>query len=133
MAFRYRLQKILDFRIKKKEAQMIVVQQAQAEAKEVIKDISSAEHKYHLLIELAVAIHDNDSYSSSAIEECCIEAISCGNYDSDAYFFYAQFFLENERYNEALKLLTTANSIFPEDPRLLGATASAFYFNISRS
>ena len=31
MAFRYRLQKILDFRIKKKEAQMIVVQQAQAE------------------------------------------------------------------------------------------------------
>lgn len=99
-----------------------------SEAKEVIKDISSAEHKYHLLIELAVAIHDNDSYSSSAIEECCIEAISCGNYDSDAYFFYAQFFLENERYNEALKLLTTANSIFPEDPRLLGATASAFYF-----
>ena len=31
MAFRYRLQKILDFRIKKKEAQMLVVQKAQAE------------------------------------------------------------------------------------------------------
>ena len=31
MAFRYRLQKILDFRIKKKEAQMMVVQKAQAE------------------------------------------------------------------------------------------------------
>jgi len=40
MAFRYRLQKILDFRIKKKEAQLLVVQQAQAEVIRIEKLIA---------------------------------------------------------------------------------------------
>lgn len=99
-----------------------------SEAKEVIKDITSAEDKYKFLIELAIAIHDNESFYSPAIEECCAEAVSCGNFDSDAYFFHAQFLIENERHNEALTLLKTANSVFPDDPRLLVTTAAAYYY-----
>ena len=99
-----------------------------SEAKEVIKDISSAEDKYKLLIELAIAIHDNESYYSPAIAECCAEAESCGTFDSDAYFFHAQFLIENGLYNEALTLLRTANSVFLNDPRLLITTAAAYYY-----
>lgn len=94
---------------------------------EVINSIQEKETKYYLLIDLVVSIHDFESHFSPLIEKYCKEAIECGNYDSDSYYYNAKFLIENERYDEALSLLQEANKIFPNDPQIYSAIGETYY------
>lgn len=99
-----------------------------SEAKKVINDIPQAEAKYMLLIELAVSIHNHASYRSPIIEACCQEAITCGDFNSDAYYFYAKYLVENERFDEALSVFNKADIVFPEDSQLFSVAGEAYYY-----
>lgn len=99
-----------------------------SEAKKVINDVTQKDAKYMLLIDLAVSIHNYDSYHSPTIETCCQEAIACGDYNSDAYYFYTKYLVENERFDEALSVFKKAEKVFPEDPQLFGVAGEAYYY-----
>lgn len=98
------------------------------DAKRVIDSVSNEETKYRLLIDLIVTIHDIDPSLTSSIEAYCKEAIACGNFNSDAYFFYAKYLVEEGRFKEALAILKAADKVFPEDPRLYCVTGESYYY-----
>ena len=99
-----------------------------AKAKEVINKIENINEKYNLLIDLVVSVHDHESYASPLIEECCKDAIACGDIDSEAYFYYAQFLLENGRPDDALTLIRKGDKVFPKDERLYDSFGVIFYY-----
>lgn len=98
-----------------------------SKAKSIISGIKNKGVKYALLVDLAIGIHDNDMSQASMIESICKDAIQCGVKDSDAYFYYSLFLVENERSEEALTILDNALSLFPEDLRLIVTKGEAYY------
>lgn len=96
-------------------------------AGEVIAHIQEAELKYYLLLDLTIAIHDNESYSSPLIEKYCLDAIRCGQNDSDGYFYYAKYLIENGRLPEAQTILQEAETVFPKDKRIQSVIGEVFY------
>ena len=108
-------------------AQALIIIHSFSKAKDVILNIQQKDIRYNLLIDLIVSIHDFDPSLYFIIEECCLEAIKIGNIDSDVYFYYAKFLMENRRLDEALSLLNKADNIFPNDPQIYSATGEVYY------
>lgn len=109
-------------------AQALIDIQDYTKAYNTITSIECGEEKYNLLIDLIVSIHDNDTYTSQLIEASCKEAIGCGAFNSDAYYYYSKFLVENNRLSEALDIIARAESVFPGDQRLRFAKGEAYYF-----
>lgn len=93
----------------------------------IVSGIRKKKNKYELLIDLLIGVHDNVSPQSAMIEKSCKEAIACGIDDSEAYFYYARFLMENNRTDEALRLLHKAESLFPKDIRIMVEIGEAYY------